>query len=92
MTVEYEAIAVGAFLFVAILTWNEIRIWNRMRALEIIQKEVNALEMQESRRMMVEANAHSSGGAESRFQRSAPIAREAASRCSVAIRRGLAPG
>ena len=63
MTVEYEVIAVGAFLFVATLTWNEIRIWNRMRALEtrleIIQKEVNALEMQESRRMMVEANAHS---------------------------------
>jgi len=73
MTVEYEVIAVGAFLFVATLTWNEIRIWNRMRALEtrleIIQTEVNALEMQESRlqesrlqesrRMMVEANAHS---------------------------------
>ena len=68
MTVESEAIAVGAFLFVAILTWNKIRIWNRMRALEtrleIIPKAVNALEMQESRlqesrRMMVEANAHS---------------------------------
>ncbi len=43
MTVESEAIAVGAFLFVAILTWNKIQIWNRMRALEtrleIIQKQ-----------------------------------------------------
>src|SRR6266849_2001584 len=85
MTVEYEAIAVGAFLFVAILTWNEIRIWNRMRALEprleIIQKEVNALEMQESRlqesrRMMVEANAHSKVEAPKVVSNDAPQSRE----------------
>jgi hypothetical protein len=85
MTVEYEAIAVGAFLFVAILTWNEIRIWNRMRALEprleIIQKEVNALEMQESRlqesrRMMVEANAHSKVEAPKVVSNDTPQSRE----------------
>src|SRR5258708_4135929 len=85
MTVEYEAIAVGAFLFVATLIWDEIRIWNRMRALEtrleIIEKEVNALQMQESRlqesrRMMVEENAHSKVEAPKVVSNDAPQSRE----------------
>ena len=67
-------------MFVAILTWNEIRIWNRMRALEtrleIIQKEVNALERQESRRMMVEANAHSKVEAPKVVSNDTPQSRE----------------
>jgi hypothetical protein len=85
MTVEYEAIAVGAFLFVATLIWDEIRIWNRVRALEtrfeIIQKEVNVLQMQESRlqesrRMMVEENAHSKVEAPKVVSNDAPQSRE----------------
>jgi hypothetical protein len=34
MTDEYKALAVGAFVVVAILIWNRIRIWKRMRTIE----------------------------------------------------------
>lgn len=63
MTVEYEALALGAFLFAAVLIWNKIRMWKRMRAIEAqlkkMQKEINVLQMQKSRRLMMELNANS---------------------------------
>ena len=34
MTDEYKALALGAFVVVAILIWNRIRIWKRMRTIE----------------------------------------------------------
>ena len=34
MTGEYKALAVGAFVVVAILIWNRIRIWKRTRTIE----------------------------------------------------------
>ena len=80
MTVEYEAIAVGAFLFVAALIWITIRSRKRMRALEtrleIIQKEVNVLQMQGSRRLMMEMNAHSKVEASKIVSNDAPQLRE----------------
>jgi type II secretory pathway component PulM len=34
MTDEYKALALGAFVVVAILVWNRIRIWKRLRTIE----------------------------------------------------------
>jgi Sel1 repeat len=80
MTVEYEAIAVGAFLFVATLIWITDRSRKRLRALEtrleIIQKEVNVLLMQESQRLMMEMNAHSKVEAPKIVSNDAPQLRE----------------
>ena len=63
MTVEFEAIAVGAFLLVATPIWIIVQSRKRVRALEtrleIIQREFDALQMQRSRRLMMEMNAHS---------------------------------
>jgi len=56
LTVEYKALAIGAFVVAAILIWNRTRILKRMRTIEAqlrrIEKKVNILEMQESRRLM----------------------------------------
>ncbi len=56
MTVEYKALAVGAFVVAAVLIWNRIRIWKRMRRIETrlrkMEKKINILETQESRRLM----------------------------------------
>ena len=62
MSVEYKALAAGAFVVAAILIWN-VRIAKRMRRIEAqlqkAQKEINLLQMQESRRLMTELNAKS---------------------------------
>jgi len=54
--ITYKALAVGAFVVTAVLIWNSNRIWKRMRRIETqlrrIEKKVNILEMQESRRLM----------------------------------------
>src|SRR5229473_1088826 len=56
LTVEYKALAVGAFVVAAVLIWNRIRIWKRMRRIETrlrkMEKKINILETQESRRLM----------------------------------------
>jgi|SRR6266849_3354235 len=56
MTVEYKALAVGAFVVAAALIWNRIRSWKRMRRIETqlrkMEKKINILEVQESRRLM----------------------------------------
>jgi hypothetical protein len=56
MTVEYEALAVGAFVVVVVLIWNRIRFSGRMRRIETqlrkMEKKINILEVQESGRLM----------------------------------------
>jgi hypothetical protein len=63
MSVEYEALAAGGFVVAAILMWNGIRMRKRIRRtetqIEKMQKEINLLQMQESRRLMAELNVKS---------------------------------
>jgi hypothetical protein len=63
MTVGYKTFAVGAFVIAAVLIWNSIRIWKRMWRIETqlskMEKKINTLEMQESRRLMTGLNANS---------------------------------
>jgi uncharacterized protein YoxC len=63
MSVEYAAWAVGAFVVAIVLIRNGIRLRKRMRRIETqlqkMQKEINLLQMQESRRLMTELNAKS---------------------------------
>jgi hypothetical protein len=62
-TVEYKALAVGAFVVAAVLVWNRIRIWKRIWMIETqlkqMQREIDIVEMQESRRLIMELNANS---------------------------------
>ena len=77
MTVEFEALVLSAFSFAAVLIWSKIRIWKRMRMIETqvtkMQKEINVLQMQESRRMVMELNAHSKVAAPKIDPNDAPI-------------------
>jgi len=63
MTVEYEAVAVGVVLIAAVMIWSKIRIWKRMRAIDTqlakMQREIDILQMQESRRLMMALKANS---------------------------------
>ena len=66
MTVEYKALAVGAFVVAAVLIWGRIRIWRRMRSIEnqlrTMKKKITLMEVRESgrlMRMMKEFNAKS---------------------------------
>jgi hypothetical protein len=63
MTVEYEAVAVGVVLIAAVMIWSKIRIWKRMRAIDTqlakMQQEIDILQMQESRRLMMALKANS---------------------------------
>jgi hypothetical protein len=56
LTVEYKALAIGAFLIAAVLMWNRIRLLRRLRRIENqlkkMEKKINILEVQESRRLM----------------------------------------
>ena len=69
MSVEYKALAVGAFVVAVVLIWNAIRIRKRMRRIETqlqkMQKEINQLQMQESRRLMTDLNVKSTDKVES---------------------------
>jgi hypothetical protein len=63
MSVEYEALAVGGFVVAAVLIWNGIRKRKRIRRIETqlvkMQKEINLLQLQESRRLLTELNVKS---------------------------------
>jgi hypothetical protein len=56
MTVEYKALAIGAFLVAAALIWGRIRIWRRIRRIETqlrkMEKKITLLEVRESGRLM----------------------------------------
>jgi hypothetical protein len=56
MIVEYKTLAIGAFVVAAVLMWNRIRLFRRLRRLENqlkkMQKKVSILEVQESGRLM----------------------------------------
>jgi transposase InsO family protein len=49
-------LAIGAFVVAAMLIWNRIRLWRRIRRIENqlkkMEKKVSILEVQESRRLM----------------------------------------
>jgi hypothetical protein len=57
--VTVKALALGVFLAAVVQLWNSIRIWRRMRTivtrLENAQREINLLQIQESR-LMAELN------------------------------------
>ena len=66
MTVEFNVSAVGAFVVAVALIWTIIRTLKRMRTIETrlgkMQKEINTLQMQESRRLMAGLNRNSEAG------------------------------
>jgi len=63
MTFENETVAVGAISVVAVLIWSTIQIWKRMRAIDAqitkMQKEIDILQMHESRRLMMDLKTNS---------------------------------
>ncbi len=63
MTVEYLIVAIGAVAIVAVSIWNKVQIWKRIRAIDLhlakMQTEIDVLQMQESRRLMMELKASS---------------------------------
>ena len=56
MTVEYKALAVGAFAIAAVLIWRRIRMWRRMRRIEAqlrkMERKITLMEARESDRLM----------------------------------------
>jgi hypothetical protein len=66
MIMEY-AVAIGAAALAVALIWHKIQIQRRIRAINLLltkmQKEIDVLQMQESRRLMVELRANSRGEA-----------------------------
>lgn len=63
MFVEYWAAAIGAAAIMAVLIWNKAHIWKRLRAIDAqlakMQREIDVLQVQESRRLILEMNASS---------------------------------
>src|SRR5215475_5958921 len=57
MNLEFAALAVGVFLFVAVVVWDEIRTWNRMRGSEARFKEMQE-EIELLRRLLMRLNEH----------------------------------
>jgi hypothetical protein len=55
MTAEYVAVAVGAFVLMVILIWKQLRLDRQLRQL---RKEVDQLQIMESRRFLMDLNAH----------------------------------
>jgi hypothetical protein len=57
--VTVKAMALGVFLAAIVQLWNSVRIWRRMRTIETrlenAQREINLLQIQESR-LMAELN------------------------------------
>ena len=77
MTFENEAVAIGAVSIVAVLIWAKSHIWKRMRAIDAqitkMQKEIDILQMHESRRLMMELKANSKLEAQKNSPDSAPV-------------------
>lgn len=63
MIVEYEPLALGGFVVAAVLIWNWIRVRIRVRRIETqvqkMLKEISLLQIQESRRLIIELNVKS---------------------------------
>ena len=63
MSDEYKALGLGTFVVAVVLIWSRIRIRKRMRTMESrldkIEKEINMLRVEETRRLMTELNAKS---------------------------------
>ena len=67
MTVEYAALAVSTAAVAAAWIWSTARVRRQMRAIDArfakMQNEIDRLQMQESRRMLMEIRANSKPGA-----------------------------
>ena len=63
LTVVYEMAAIGAAVIAIIFIWHAFRVQKQIRALDTrlaqMQKEVNVLQVQESRRAMMALRANS---------------------------------
>jgi uncharacterized protein HemX len=63
MIIEYAAVAIGVAAIAGVLIWHKTQIQRRIRAIDSqlakMQKEIDVLQMQESRRLMVELKANS---------------------------------
>ena len=63
MTVVYEMAAIGAAIIAIIFIWHALKVQKQIRALDTrlaqMQKEVNVLQVQESRRAMMALRANS---------------------------------
>ncbi len=63
LMIMYEMAAIGAALIAVLLMWHRVQIHRRIRELDIrltrMQKEIEALQIQESRRVMVALKANS---------------------------------
>jgi hypothetical protein len=63
MTIVYEMAAIGAAAITAIFIWQKFKIQRQIRALDIrlaqMQKEIDVLQVQESRRAMMVLKANS---------------------------------
>ncbi len=57
MIITYELAAAGAAAIAAVLAWHKIQVQQRIRAIDArlakMQKEIEVLQMQESRRVMM---------------------------------------
>ena len=69
MTAEYVAVAVGAFVLMVILIWKQLRVDRQLRQL---RKEVDQLQIIESRRFLMDLNAHPTADASKTEPDSAP--------------------
>jgi hypothetical protein len=67
MTVEYAAVAVSTAAVAVALVWSTARIRGQMRAIDArfakMQKDIDQLQMQESRRMLMEMRTNSTAEA-----------------------------
>ena len=63
MTVVYEMAAIGAAVFAVAFIWYQIKVQKQIRALDTrlahMQKEIDVLQVQESRRAMMALRANS---------------------------------
>jgi len=77
MTAEFQALTIFVFSFAAVMIWNKIRFRKRVQAIETrldrVQKHIDVLQMQESRRLLMELNANSKTDAHKNTPDDAPI-------------------
>jgi hypothetical protein len=63
MTIVYEMAAIGAVVFAVVFIWYQIKVQRQIRALDtrlaLMQKEIDVLQVQESRRAMMALRAKS---------------------------------
>jgi hypothetical protein len=63
MTIVYEMAAIGAAVFAGVFIWYQLKVQRQLRALDtrlaLMQKEIDVLQVQESRRAMMALRSNS---------------------------------